>query len=91
MDKVNKQMAPKPDDDNFDLDLIDSCTNNVVSGMECTGLVPTPPEDEQESDAYTDLYTIPKPFAPDKKTSGPEKREESSRAANSIHSENYHG
>lgn len=87
MDKTNKQMAPKPDDDNFDLDLIDSCTNNVVSGMECTGLVPTPPENEQESDAYTDLYTIPKPFAPDKKSSGTE----NNRASNSIHPQNHNG
>lgn len=91
MEKTNKQMAPKPDDDNFDLDLIDSCSNNVVSGMECTGLVPTPPENEQESDAYTDLYTIPKPFATDKKSSSAEKRAESSRAVGSIHPQDHQG
>ncbi|WBY64872.1 MAG: hypothetical protein ACFWUD_09385 [Thermocaproicibacter melissae] len=56
----NKQMAPK-ENKNFDLDLIDSCTDNVVSGTECTGLIPTPPEDEPESESYTELYTIPKP------------------------------
>jgi hypothetical protein len=56
----NKQMAPKKNE-NFDLDLIDSCTDNVVSNTECTGLIPTPPEDEPGSESYTELYTIPKP------------------------------
>jgi phosphoserine aminotransferase len=53
----NKQMAPKDDDDEY----IYSCTNSVVSGTECTGLIPTPPETDSEADSYSDLYTIPKP------------------------------
>lgn len=53
----NKQMAPKDDDDEY----IYSCTNSVVSGTECTGLIPTPPEADSEADSYSDLYTIPKP------------------------------
>jgi hypothetical protein len=57
----NKQMAPNSKNEKFDLDLIDSCANNVVSGTECTGLVPTPPESDPESESYTELYTIPKP------------------------------
>jgi hypothetical protein len=60
----NKQLAPKKgaQKGNQDsIDFIDSCTDTVVSGTECTGLVPTPPESEQEEEAYTDLYTIPKP------------------------------
>ncbi|MGI6169542.1 MAG: hypothetical protein ACOYI4_07585 [Christensenellales bacterium] len=32
---------------------------NVVSSTECTGLIPTPPLSDDESDAYSDLYDIP--------------------------------
>lgn len=55
-DKQNKQLAPQPDED-----FLDSCENNVVSGTECTGLIPTPPENETEAEAYTELYAIPRP------------------------------
>lgn len=68
MEKENKQMAPKPGDKEFNLDIINSCAENVVSGTECTGLVPTPPENEQEGEAYTDLYTIPKQSSGEKKS-----------------------
>lgn len=56
-DKRNKQIAPKDDDDEY----IYSCSDTVVSGTECTGLIQTPPTSEQEAESYTDLYTIPKP------------------------------
>lgn len=34
----------------------------TVSGTECTGLMPTPPEDDEAYEAYQDLYgmEIPK-------------------------------
>lgn len=35
--------------------------SGVVSCGECTGLVPTPPENETESEAYAELYPIPQP------------------------------
>lgn len=63
MNRENKQLAPKKKEvQSTDYtELADSCSNTVVSGTECTGLIPTPPEDEQQSEAYADLYTIPKP------------------------------
>jgi hypothetical protein len=35
----------------------------VVSANGCTGLIPAPPEDGQQAEAYTDLYPIPEPAA----------------------------
>lgn len=71
MDKENKQLAPKKEDaPNVDYtDFVDSCSDTVVSGTECTGLIPTPPENDQQSEAYSDLYTIPKPDAQHGKSS----------------------
>ncbi len=66
MDQENRQLAPKKAERKSSADFtdfVDSCSDTVVSGTECTGLVPTPPESEQESEAYSDLYTIPKPDA----------------------------
>lgn len=34
---------------------------DVVSGTECTGLIPTPPITEAEAESYAQLYTVPKP------------------------------
>lgn len=34
--------------------------NSVVSQTECTGLISVPPQDEDEAEAYTEIYTIPK-------------------------------
>ena len=69
MEQKNKQLAPKKAEHKSSVDFtdfVDSCSDTVVSGTECTGLVPTPPESEQESEAYSDLYTIPKPDAKQK-------------------------
>ncbi|MCC8022903.1 MAG: hypothetical protein LIO46_03875 [Clostridiales bacterium] len=33
---------------------------NTASATECTGLIPTPPVDEEETDAYQDLYDVPR-------------------------------
>lgn len=61
MDKQNKQIVPPKDDRDDDEDDIYSSIDTVVSSMECTGLIQTPPSTEPEAEAYTDLYTIPKP------------------------------
>lgn len=42
----------------FELDLIDKY-NNVASNTECTGLIQIPPTNEEESEAYGEIYTIP--------------------------------
>lgn len=39
--------------------LIQTDLMNVVSGNECTGLMPTPPLDLEEVEAYSDIYDVP--------------------------------
>ena len=34
--------------------------NSVVSQTECTGLIQVPPQDEEEAESYTEIYTVPK-------------------------------
>lgn len=34
---------------------------STVSATECTGLMPTPPQNEAEVEAYTQIYDIPQP------------------------------
>ncbi|MBR1970297.1 MAG: hypothetical protein IKA17_08055 [Clostridia bacterium] len=34
--------------------------NSVVSQTECTGLIQVPPQDEDEAESYTEIYTVPK-------------------------------
>ncbi len=53
--RENKQML-----DPYNQSVLEDC-DNVASITECTGLIPTPPVNEEEAEAYTDLYTIPKP------------------------------
>ncbi len=53
--KTTDKQALQPDE-NFFFDLDD-----IVSTTECTGLIPTPPVSEAEAEAYTNLYSIPKP------------------------------
>lgn len=53
----NKKMHPLKEDINR-YDLIDK-VNNVASYGECTGLIPTPPQSDEEADSYTDIYTVP--------------------------------
>lgn len=47
-----------PSDDSFG-ELPDDETMNVVSGTECTGMVPTPPLSDGEADAYREIYDVP--------------------------------
>lgn len=32
----------------------------VVSATECTGLMPTPPQDYDEAESYNEIYVVPK-------------------------------
>ena len=34
------------------------CLNSVASSTECTGLIQIPPENEEEMEAYQDIYAI---------------------------------
>lgn len=36
--------------------------NPVVSSMDCTGLMQTPPLSEDELDSYSEIYDMPKPL-----------------------------
>lgn len=60
----NKQTKQAPDQrfsvDNFtfEFDILDK-TNSVASATECTGLMPTQPQDLDEASAYTDIYVVP--------------------------------
>jgi hypothetical protein len=54
-------MPPKPkkrDEPHYDLE-------NVASITECTGLIPSALKDEEEADAYGDLYSIHKQIPSD--------------------------
>ncbi len=54
-------MPPKPkkqDEPFYDLE-------NVASITECTGLIPSALKDEEEADAYGDLYSIHKQIPSD--------------------------
>ena len=51
----DKQLLHDPlEDDLYDM-------NTVASATECTGLIPTPPGNDSEAEAYTDIYNIPQP------------------------------
>ena len=54
MDQIDKQLVRKNSKIN---DHLLEELDTVASATECTGLIPTPPL----SEAYTDIYTIPKP------------------------------
>lgn len=61
--KINRQLAPKS------AESAEESAEEVVSSTGCTGLIPTPPEDEPEAEAYTELYHIPRPTAEKSKQS----------------------
>lgn len=43
----------------------DNVLPNVVSTMDCTGMIQTPPLTEEEVDNYGDIYTVPQQCADD--------------------------
>lgn len=57
---LNKQAVHPSTHCYYDSDLFLDI-DNVSSATECTGLMPTPPQDQAEADFYTDLYPIPTP------------------------------
>lgn len=59
----NRQMVHADDHCFFDSDLFFE-VDNVSSATECTGLMPTPPANDAEAEAYTDLYAVPTPVQP---------------------------
>ena len=54
--KHDKYHVPLEDDFG---ELPDDNGMNVVSGTECTGMVPTPPLDDDEANAYREIYDVP--------------------------------
>ena len=38
----------------------DDYVSNSASATECTGLMPTPPENEEEAESYNEIYVVPK-------------------------------
>jgi len=34
--------------------------DKVASSTDCTGLIPTPPANDEEQEAYSDIYAVPK-------------------------------
>lgn len=34
--------------------------DSVASATECTGLMPAPPENEEEAESYNEIYVVPK-------------------------------
>ncbi len=46
-----------PDKDSFYDKLIDA--DAVISATECTGLMYRPPQNENEAESYSDIYTVP--------------------------------
>lgn len=55
MDKKIKNGYPLYDDDKF-YDM-----GSVASASDCTGLIPSPPVNEEEAESYAELYNIPQP------------------------------
>ena len=53
-EKENKGHPPYDDDRFYE-------TESVTSATDCTGLQPTPPKSEGETESYSDLYNIPQP------------------------------
>lgn len=65
---TEKQAQPQKPGPPVDRDLLGyhdplEDSNTVVSAQDCTGLIMAPPVDAAQAEAFTDLYTIPEPFA----------------------------
>lgn len=44
--------------DSFEFDDDDLMNTNAISATECTGLMPTPPQSEEELESYKSLYSM---------------------------------
>ena len=58
----------------FDLELLDEHIK-VASSTECTGLIQVPPMNEDEADAYSDIYKVPEQITDYKKVNKSKGRE----------------
>lgn len=58
IDDDNMTIYEENQDDFFDI-------NKMASANDCTGLVPTPPLDDEQADSYTKMYEIPTPAEED--------------------------
>ncbi|MDP4132884.1 MAG: hypothetical protein Q8882_02600 [Bacillota bacterium] len=56
MDKNKKTVEPNQEEETF---LVG--TNSVTSSTDCTGLIQTPAESEEELESYSEIYTLPTP------------------------------
>lgn len=57
MDEKNRRGIPLYQDEHDPFAHLDF----VASSSDCTGLVPTPPCNEEEAESYAQLHNIPKP------------------------------
>lgn len=55
MIEKNKRFLELEDEDSF------FESGSVIPATECTGLIQTPPESEEEAEAYTEICDVPKP------------------------------
>ena len=55
---MNDKRPSKIDEIEFEFDILNK-TNSVACATECTGLMPTQPQDINEADSYTDIYVVP--------------------------------
>lgn len=60
----DKTRIEPEEDDSYYLDMLEK-QNSVASGMECTGMMYRPPQDEYEAESYNEIYVVPK--VPNKK------------------------
>lgn len=58
----------------FNLELLDEHMK-VASSTECTGLIQIPPTNEEEAEAYCDIYVIPEQINDYNKVTRPKGRE----------------
>ena len=59
-EEKDKQGLP-PQEDAWDEDEMIWDTNMVASSMECTGLIPAAPANQEEIDSYAEIYGVPQP------------------------------
>jgi hypothetical protein len=52
-------MKKKEEGKDYAFDMLNE-QNGVVSMTECTGLMPTPPQSEEEAESYNEIYVVPK-------------------------------
>ena len=67
---MDKKTEPKKEHED-DLIIFDK----VASNTECTGLMPTPPQSEDEEESYSDIYTVPKKDGKDLKADTSKKKD----------------